>query len=76
MSDMTDREKIEKIAAEYRNLTQLRIQQHRTMAELVRVCVARLKSPDSRKRREAIDALVGLADMLEGVNTNTEKKED
>lgn len=69
---MTDRQKIEKIAADYRALTALRVQQQQTMAKLVRACIARLKSPDSRKRREALDSLSQLADMLDGTTTEKE----
>lgn len=62
---MTDRETLEKVAAGYNDLMALQAQQRATMAEMLRACIHRLKSPDSRKRKEAIDGLSDLADMLE-----------
>lgn len=63
---MTDRETLEKVAAGYNDLIALQAKQRETMAEMLRACIARLRSPDSRKRKEAIDGLSDLADMLEG----------
>lgn len=63
---MTDRETLEKVAAGYNDLIALQSKQRETMAEMLRACIVRLRSPDSRKRKEAIDGLSDLADMLEG----------
>lgn len=62
---MTDRETLEKVANGYHELIALQEKQRDTTALMLRACISRLKSPDSRKRREAIDALGSLADMLE-----------
>jgi hypothetical protein len=59
------RETLEKVAAGYNELWALQEKQRATTAEMLRACVHRLKSPDSRKRKEAIDGLEQLADMLE-----------
>lgn len=62
---MTDRETLEKVAKGYNDLMALQIKQRDTTAKMIRACVQRLKSPDSRKRREAITALEQLAEMME-----------
>lgn len=61
----SDREKLEKVAQGYNDLMALQATQRLTMALMIRACITRLKSPDSRKRAEAIDALGALADQLE-----------
>jgi hypothetical protein len=61
----SDRETLEKVAKGYHDLIALQTQQRETTALMIRTCVARLKSPDSRKRREAIDGLEQLATMME-----------
>lgn len=60
-----DSEKLAAVAQAYRDLAALQRTQKQTMAAMVRACIQRLRSPDSRKRSEAIDALASLADMLE-----------
>lgn len=65
---MTDREKLEKLAGMFREHVVLLNQQKATSAEMLRACLARLKSPDSRKRAEAIKGLEGLAEILEKQN--------
>lgn len=65
---MTDREQLEKLAGMYREHISLLDKQRETMAQLLRACIVRLNSPDSRKRREAIKGLTDLADMLEKKN--------
>ena len=65
---MTDRERIKQIADTYRKLHVLQEDHRETTAKLIRGCVARLKSPDRTERKTAIDALVNLADLLEGRN--------
>ena len=65
---MTDREQLEQLARLTRDHISLLVQQKATTAEMLRACIARLKSPDSRKRKEAIDALTQLADLLEEKN--------
>jgi hypothetical protein len=62
---MSDRETLEKVAKGYHDLIVLQSKQRETMALMIRTCVARLKSPDSRKRKEAIDGLEQLAAMME-----------
>ena len=61
----TDRETLEAVAKGYHDLIALQHKQRETTALMLRTCIARLKSPDSRKRREAIDGLTQLAEMLE-----------
>ena len=63
---MTDRDKLVKLAGMFRDHVTLLDQQKATTAEMIRACVQRLKSPDSRKRAEAIKGLDDLATMLEG----------
>lgn len=61
----SDRETLEKVAKGYHDLIALQAQQRETTALMIRTCVARLKSPDSRKRKEAIEGLEQLAAMME-----------
>lgn len=63
---MSDRAKLEQLAKLTRNHIDLLDKQKQTTARMVRTCVIRLQSPDSRKRKEAIKALTDLADLLEG----------
>ncbi len=63
---MTDAEKIARVRESFAALTKLHEEKRETMALMVRTCVTRLKSPDSRKRAEAIKVLDELATMLEG----------
>lgn len=60
-----DRETLEKVARGYHDLMAIQRQQRDTTAKMIRACVARLRSPDSRKRKEAIDGLEQLAEMME-----------
>lgn len=62
---MTDRETLEKVARDYNDLIALHKKQKQTMVQLIRACVVQLQNPDSRKRKEAINSLRALADMLE-----------
>ncbi len=62
---MDDRAKLEAVAKGYHDLAALQTQQRETTALMLRACIARLKSPDSRKRAEAIKGLSDLADMME-----------
>lgn len=64
----TDRETLEAVANGYHDLIALQHKQRETTALMLRTCIARLKSPDSRKRKEAIDGLTQLAEMLEKAN--------
>ena len=61
-----DRKKLEAVAKGYHDLIALQQKQRDTTAKMIRACVARLRSPDSRKRAEAIKALDELATMMEG----------
>lgn len=63
-----DRATLEKVAAGYHELMACLDKQAATQAKMIRACIQRLKSPDSRLRREAIEALGQLADMLEKKN--------
>lgn len=60
-----DRKTLEAVAAGYHELAALQIKQRETTALMIRACVARLQSPDSRKRKEAIEGLEQLATMME-----------
>ncbi len=62
---MDDRAKLEAVAKGYHDLAALQTQPRETTALMLRACIARLKSPDSRKRAEAIKGLSDLADMME-----------
>lgn len=64
-SSTADRDTLVKVAKGYHDLIALQAEQRKTMALMLRTCVARLKSPDSRKRKEAIDGLADLANMLD-----------
>lgn len=68
MDNSVPRETLEKVAAGFTELSALHAKQRGTQALMIRVCVAQLKSPDSRKRKEAIDGLETLAGMLENAN--------
>lgn len=57
---------LEAVAKGYHELIAMQTQQRETTALMIRTCVARLKSPDSRKRKEAIEGLEQLAAMMEG----------
>jgi hypothetical protein len=63
---VTDRETLEKVAKGFHDLEVLRKKQRETSALMIRACIARLKSLDSRKRLDAIVRLGELATMLEG----------
>lgn len=69
-----DRDTLLKVAAGYNELMALQAQQRAAMAKMIRACLAQLRSTDSRKRREAIDGLASLANMLEGRDTNDGKE--
>ena len=62
---MSDKEKLTQVATAYRELRDLQAQQRATMAKMIRACVAHIRSPDSRKRKEGLKALSELAEMLE-----------
>ena len=61
---MVDRDTLIKVAQGYHDLIALQTKQKETMALMLRVCVSRLRSPDACKRKEAIDGLEQLIDML------------
>lgn len=63
---MTEREILEALAKGYHDLHDLQQRQKATTALALRACIARLQSPNSKLRREAIDGLTALADLLEG----------
>lgn len=63
-----NRETLEAVAKGYHELIALQQKQRETTALMLRACVSRIKSPDSRKRREGIEGLEQLAAMLENTN--------
>ena len=63
---MTPREKLVAVAEGFRDLSSLQAKQRDTVALMVRACLGRIRSPDSRKRREGIEGLEGLLATLEG----------
>lgn len=65
MTKNTDRETLEKVAAGYNDLMALYAQQRQTQAKMIRACLVRLRSTSARDRREALDGLANLADMLD-----------
>lgn len=60
--------KLEQLARLTRDHIPVLKEQRSTVALMIRACLQRLKSPDSRKRAEAIKALDELATMLEKNN--------
>jgi hypothetical protein len=75
-SNLTDREKLERVATSYHELMTLKDKQHVTMALMIRACVQRIVRPkgafhidEARRieteRREAIAGLTELANMLD-----------
>lgn len=62
---MTDRETLEAVAKGYHDLVALQQKQKVTTALMLRACITRLQSPNSKLRREAIDGLIQLAELLE-----------
>lgn len=63
---MTPRERLVKVAEGFHDLSALQAKQRDTAALMVRACLQRIRSTDSRKRREGIDGLESLALLLEG----------
>lgn len=63
---LTNRERLVRVAESFADLTALQARQRDTMAEMLRGCLQRLRSPDSRRRREGIEAVEALVAMLEG----------
>lgn len=56
---------IDAIKASFSELQAVQGKQRTTTAKMIRACLSRIKSPDSRKRREGIAGLEQLAEMLE-----------
>lgn len=56
---------IDAIKASFSELQAVQGKQRATTAKMIRACLSRIKSPDSRKRREGITGLEQLAEMLE-----------
>lgn len=65
---MTDRETLELVAKGYNDLVAIQNQQKETMAKMLRACLHRLRSPNSKLRKEAMEGLEQLAMMLEKQN--------
>lgn len=63
-----DRATLEKVAAGYHELMALLDKERATQAKMIRACVQRLKTNSSTARKEAMDGLTTLADMLEKRN--------
>lgn len=64
-ADPTQRAVLEQVAKGYHDLIALQAQQRKTMALMLKLCIARVESPDSRKRREGIAGLRDLMTTLE-----------
>lgn len=64
--EMTDRDKLEQVAANYNNLIALLSEQKKTTAKMIRGCVFHLKSTSALDRKKAMDSLTELASMLDG----------
>lgn len=62
------RDTLVKVATCYREMEALRLKQRQTMALAIRACIQRLKTNTSTARKEAMDGLGQLADMLEKEN--------
>lgn len=62
---MTDRETLEKMAKNYRELAVLQASQRAVTAQMIRACIARLRKPSLVARKEAMEGLTQLAEMLE-----------
>lgn len=56
---------IDKLKASFAEMQELQAAQRATTAKMIRACIAHIRSPDSRKRREGLDALSQLAGMME-----------
>ena len=67
---MSSDPRIPALAEHFAHLTTIIAEWQNTTALLIRGCIARLKSPDSRRRAEAIRALEELCDLIEGKNAN------
>lgn len=63
--DLVSRATLEAVAENFTALSALRDRQRSTMARMLKLCILRLESPDSRKRREGINALRELHALLE-----------
>lgn len=61
----TDAARLRRAQASFAELTALQARQRATTAEMVRACIACLRSPLAAKRREGIDGLTILAETLE-----------
>lgn len=62
---MSPDETLKLVAKGYHDLIELQQKQKATTALILRACITRLQSPNSKLRREAIDGLTQLADMLD-----------
>lgn len=65
LTDQSDYTRLRKVAKAYNDLRELELNRRRTEAEMLRGCIAKLRSSDSRVRAEAIKYLSTLADMME-----------
>ena len=63
---MDERTKLERVAKGYHDLMALQAQQKATTAKMIRACLHRIKSTNIRERKEGLDGLLGLAELLEG----------
>lgn len=62
---MTDREKLEVVAKNYRELQALERTRRQTQAVMIRACIKQLRKPQASEREKALVALAQLAEMLE-----------
>ena len=56
---------IDNLKTSFVELQELQAKQRATTAKMIRACLSRIKSPDSRKRREGIAGLEQLIELLE-----------
>ncbi len=57
-----------KVAAGYHDLIVMQNRKTEMMAQLLRSCLALLKSSDPRRRKQGLDALADMAELLETSN--------
>lgn len=66
MEKTPERETLERVAEGYHSIIALQAKQKATTAKMIRACLHRLKSTRPTERKEGLDGLLGLAELLEG----------
>ncbi len=67
----SDRAKLEQVAKGYNDLMALQAQKNATVARMIRACMQRINTNDTKQRREGYAGLKSLAEMLEREATKT-----